>query len=54
MDFIFFNTWNLLPFNQWYHKKLKINTIMWTFVDYDYLKKRATILCIDLVVPFQV
>jgi hypothetical protein len=27
MDFIAFNTWLLLPFNQWYHKKIKNLTI---------------------------
>jgi len=39
MEFIAFNTWILLPFNQWYHRKLKINIRTWTFVEYDYFKK---------------
>ncbi len=27
MDFITFNTWILLPFNQWYHRKIKNLTL---------------------------
>jgi hypothetical protein len=46
INFIAFDTWTLLPFYQWYHKKNRFHIVKWNFVDLCFKKKWATLLCI--------